>query len=163
MSQLDHSPRYIKLTKGQVATVCAHDYERLAKYRWHVQSVKNQVTYYARRNTHYVGGRQLCSFMHREVNKTPEGLSTDHINRNKLDNRCLNLRTVTHAQNMRNMGLGSNNKSGVAGVGYYENSGRWFARVTIQRKEIFLGQFPTKQEAIAARRSAEVVRRELDL
>ncbi len=40
--------------------------------------------------------------MHRIVGNIPDGLITDHINGNRLDNRKINLRVCSFAQNARN-------------------------------------------------------------
>ena len=48
-----------------------------------------------------------------------------------------------------------NNTSGVAGVSK-TSSGRWRARITVNRKEIRIGTYDTIEEAIAARKDAEV-------
>lgn len=49
-----------------------------------------------------VDGKKQTVRLHRLINKTPDSLFTDHINRNKLDNRRANLRTVTQAENNAN-------------------------------------------------------------
>jgi hypothetical protein len=41
-------------------------------------------------------------YLHREVSRTPKGLVTDHINRNKLDNRSCNLRWTDYSGNAMN-------------------------------------------------------------
>ncbi|MCH7686587.1 MAG: HNH endonuclease [Planctomycetes bacterium] len=43
-------------------------------------------------------------------------MATDHINRNRLDNRDENLRFVTFSQNQINKGLSTRNTSGFKGV-----------------------------------------------
>ena len=81
--------------------------------------------------------------MHRVImGKAPEeNLITDHINRNKLDNRRLNLRWATHAQNMRN----SKGRSGYKGV--KQTGNKWTARITYLDTEYNLGRFNTDKEA----------------
>lgn len=85
----------------------------------------------------------------------PKGREIDHINRNRADNRWENLRLVTRSQNNMNAGLRSDNKSGQKGVGRRKDTGKWYARVTVQRRIILLGHFGSYDEAVAARRAAE--------
>lgn len=74
----------------------------------------------------------------------------DHINHDKLDNRIQNLRLVTNSESARNKPLSPRNKSGVAGVQRVGN--RWV--VTISTTQ--LGSFRSFDDAVAARRAAEV-------
>lgn len=53
------------------------------------------------------------------------GRVTDHINKNRLDNRKSNLRIVTVSENGYNSKLPANNTSGVKGVTYHKQSGGW--------------------------------------
>jgi len=57
-------------------------------------------------------------YMHRVVNNTPDNLQTDHINHNQLDNRRINLRSVTNQQNAFNASLNKANTSGTKGVSW---------------------------------------------
>lgn len=85
----------------------------------------------------------------------PTSRDVEHRNRNRADNAWLNLRLATRSQNNMNMGLRSDNKSGQKGVGLRKDTGRWYARVTVDRRVILLGHFDTFDEAVAARKAAE--------
>ena len=79
----------------------------------------------------------------------------DHKNRNTLDNRKENLRPATQHENVMNKGLQKNNVSGVTGVGWIKKLQKWRARITYNEKEIYLGLFANKDDAIKARLEAE--------
>lgn len=78
----------------------------------------------------------------------------DHINGDATDNRIANLRDVPHGENLRNMSLRSDNSSGFTGVTFFRSSQRWGAQVSINGTTKSLGTFKTRDEAIAARESA---------
>ena len=81
----------------------------------------------------------------------------DHINHDKTDNRLLNLREVTRAENCMNAPLRPNNTSGYCGVIWDKQKGMWAARIKMDGKEKHLGYFQNKEDAAAARKEAEVV------
>jgi hypothetical protein len=93
--------------------------------------------------------------MHRVILNTPDGMKTDHINNDKLDNRRCNLRVCTDAQNMRNRGKQANNTSGYKGVFWSIPAGRWRAQIRLNRKSIHLGLFYSKEEAYEKYKKAE--------
>ena len=74
----------------------------------------------------------------------------DHINQIKNDNRIANLREVTQSQNMQNV-------MGIKGISWDKSRKKWCARIKVMYKNIYLGRFTTKEEAIAARKSAEAI------
>lgn len=75
----------------------------------------------------------------------------DHINGIRSDNRIENLRDVTATENARNACRKSNNTSGVNGVSWNKQVGRWTAMITVDRKSKYLGLFDLLDDAIAAR------------
>lgn len=88
----------IPLTQGKVAIVDDEDYERLIAmgswcYDGHGYAVKQR---------YFLDGKFGHLQMHRIVNNTPEGMMTDHINGNRLDNRRSNLRSVDGVGNALN-------------------------------------------------------------
>jgi hypothetical protein len=131
----------IQLTQGKVAIVDDEDFEYLNRWTWHY------CTGYAKRIIDINGKRKRIR-MHRAVLDTPDGIETDHINRNKLDNRKENLRYCTRAENMRNVCTRGNNLSGYKGVGW--NLGKWRSRITIDGKRICLGRFVNVKDAAQA-------------
>ena len=80
----------------------------------------------------------------------------DHINGICSDNRIKNLRSVSRSENMKNQKLRLRNTSGVCGVHWHSAKGKWQAYITSQGKNIHLGYFTDKDDAIAARKAAEV-------
>ncbi len=86
--------------------------------------------------------------MHRLINNTPDGLFTDHINQNKLDNRRSNLRTADRSLNMLNRPRFKNNTSGYRGIDYNRAKGKWRFRLQIQKKQQTTHYFATLEDAI---------------
>lgn len=81
----------------------------------------------------------------------------DHVNRDRTDNRIANLREVDHAENNKNKSMYMSNTSGVVGVGWHRQSQKWQAGIKVGQKRIHLGLFDTFEEAVAARKAAEVL------
>lgn len=79
----------------------------------------------------------------------------DHKNRNPLDNRKINLRDATPSQQVQNQPVRKTNTSGFIGVRFCKNIQKWRARIVINYKEINLGCFINKDDAIRARLKAE--------
>ena len=80
----------------------------------------------------------------------------DHINRVKSDNRILNLRSVTHSENLKNASMRKDNTSGHVGVYWREPGKNWLASIFDGSKVVHLGLFLKKDDAIRARKAAEV-------
>jgi hypothetical protein len=71
----------------------------------------------------------------------------DHINGDPYDNRWVNLRRCTKAQNQMNRGDNANNTSGWKGVTWAKDTQRWQASIGFMGKVIYLGQYDTADEA----------------
>lgn len=84
----------------------------------------------------------------------PDGV-IDHIDQNKRNNSFANLRPATQAENMRNQPPRKRNASGHIGVRFNTKTRRWSARLMLNYKEVSLGFFNTREEAIAARLAGE--------
>lgn len=80
----------------------------------------------------------------------------DHINHIKDDNRLINLREVTIQENGQNRLMNKNNTSGVMGVVWANLKNRWQGQIKVGGKQIHLGYFLDKFEAVCARKSAEL-------
>lgn len=70
----------------------------------------------------------------------------DHANRNPLDNRRRNLRFATPSLNTVNRKY--RNKTGFRGVA--ENDGKFIARIWVDKKKRYLGNFATAELAALA-------------
>lgn len=55
----------------------------------------------------------------------------DHINHDRTDNRGVNLRKVSKAENMRNKSLYRRNTYGITGVGFMPEFSLWRARIRV--------------------------------
>lgn len=141
--------KIIKLTSGENALVDDQDYALISQWNWY----ENDQGYAYRK--YYRNKIQKQIRMHRFLMDTPEGMDTDHINRNRLDNRRSNLRVVDRTQNNFNTGLYRNNSSGIKGVGWHKAANKWVARIQYNSKSIYLGCFESIELAHEARKEAE--------
>lgn len=94
-------------------------------------------------------------YMHRLITKNKYKI-VDHINRNKLDNRKVNLRDATKRINILNReGVISTNTSGYTGVYFNDQRQKWESQICINNKTKHLGSYKNKDDAIIVRLKAE--------
>lgn len=72
----------------------------------------------------------------------------DHINGISNDNRLCNLRLATRTENMRNIGKSARNKTGFKGVSFDEKTGKYSIKLTVGKKELYLGGFLSLESAV---------------
>jgi hypothetical protein len=84
----------------------------------------------------------------------------DHINRNRSDNRIVNLRLASTELNAQNASVRSDNTSGVQGVSWHKASKKWVVQISKQGKPTHVGLFDSIKDAVAARAQAERARTE---
>jgi len=85
----------------------------------------------------------------------PNGV-VDHINGDPLDNRYENIRVVAECENHKNTRLPRRNQSGFIGVRWNKASRKYVANISVNGKKLHLGLFNCIEEAVGARRLAEV-------
>ena len=81
----------------------------------------------------------------------------DHINRNRTDNRILNLRSASHSENQQNKSIQKNNKSGAKGVYWNKKDHKWMVRIAVNGRRYFIGLFDHKDDAENAYLEAAIV------
>jgi hypothetical protein len=87
----------------------------------------------------------------------PQGLMLDHINGVKKDNRIENLRLVDIRQNNTNRAVSSSSKSGMKGVSFHAQSGKWHAEVWHEGRSVSLRYHDTVEAAAEAYREASLM------
>ena len=137
----------IKLTQGKFAIVSDKDYEKLSVFKWYFSNG------YAVRDV-WINGKSKTIFMHREIMNTPKGMDTDHINRNRSDNRSTNLRICTRSENRMNVSERSDNTSGIKGVYWHEKCKNWRVQICFNGCRKHIGYFNDKIKAIKAYNNA---------
>ncbi len=116
------------------------------RVRNHVRVVRHLKTKYGTAREEY--------YLHRLiVKKVASGFEIDHINRNGLDNRRINLRVVTHQKNMFNTSKQRGTHSKYRGVTNKEKINKnkpWHAYIKHNGKMLHLGYFKSELEAAKA-------------
>lgn len=105
------------------------------------------------RGRRYLAHRLIWLYTHGEFPTT----GIDHINHIKTDNRMLNLRAVSHSDNKKNTPKHANNTSGATGVVFCKKNSKWIARIQLTGKTKHLGYFKEKDDAVVARRRANIL------
>lgn len=137
--------KIITTPSGHEYRVDDEDYERLVAYRWYAM-VQNGGYAYTR---FMLDGKRQSVRMHRIImgvqDKRKEEVVVDHINGDTSDNRKANLRLATIAENSRN----AKPRQVFPGVTAHRGGG-WKSKICVNRQQIPLGVFATKEEASAA-------------
>jgi hypothetical protein len=142
--------KQITLPNGEVVQVCDCHYYLVKDTKWHLQRG------YAIARGKADGGSTTIVFMHRVINNTPDGTITDHIDRNKLNNQCKNLRNASISLNNSNRPPGATNTSSFTGVDWSKKDKVWRARIKHYGKEQSLGSISSLGEAMLVRAIAEL-------
>jgi hypothetical protein len=110
---------------------------------------------YARRSIWIKGGKgkDIKVYLHQFLMGVK---GVDHKDGNGLNNRRNNLRIATLSQQMYNTAKRSDNTSGVKGVWWHAQCGKWCAQIETEGRKISLGLFATLDAAAQARHAAEV-------
>jgi len=136
----------IPLTQGCHAIVDNENISLLNMHRWYTSSRASKgETRYAKRKE-----KGKTVYMHREIMNAPAGIEIDHINGNGLDNRRVNLRVCTAAQNQQNSTKRAHCSSKFKGVALSKNQKKWTARICINGKKIWIGRYRSEFEAAEA-------------
>ena len=136
-----------------------HTNEHIAKF-WNKQFA-GKPAFTTNRDGYFVGAIFAKSYSaHRVIwalcyGEWPDGF-IDHINGIRSDNRITNLRVVSDLQNAQNSGRARNSSSGQTGVYFIKATGRWKAHIECNKRRYNLGNFILKDDAIAARKQAEI-------
>ncbi len=130
------------------AVVDDDDYQFISQWKWRAD--RSSTTFYAARSER---GKRVR--MHRQILGLQDGeVGVDHKNRNGLDNRRGNLRRATQSQNCFNRDFRKCNKSGEIGVFWHKAVRGWRSKIQVNGRQIWLGYFKNKSDAIRARREA---------
>ena len=130
------------------------DIEKIINYPWYVAPKNN--SFYIYNNT--------LGAMHRYLlNITDSNIIIDHIDREPRNNRKSNLRITNHTGNKKNLGLKSNNTSGIIGV-YKSSKNAWVAEIKDENHKKIrksfgckkYGEENAKKLAIEFRRQKEI-------
>ena len=148
--------KHISIGKtGKFALVDDEDYDLIMQWKWW-----NKEGYAIREteiNKHGERRKRKRFYMHRLINKTPDGMEVDHINGDKLDNRKENLRTCTRHQNIINRCSFKGASSKFKGVLWNVKLNKWRARIRLNKKDFHLGYFVHEKDAARAYNDAAII------
>lgn len=143
---------YIGYTQsGEIFYFDKEDYDLVKQYCWGVDSQNGYLKTIDKVNN---TGKL---YLHRLVMgcKKGDGIIIDHINRNRIDCRKSNLRTVNTVQSAINKSIKINNTSGKVGVSWSKDFNKWESYITVNKKRKHLGLFDNFEEAERVRIEAE--------
>lgn len=138
--------------KGEEFWFDKEDYKLIKPYYWYYDT------------NGYVATRSINTSeirLHRFVMHAEDGIVIDHKEHphgkdKKIDNRKCNLRRATDSQNAMNRHKNTNNTSGIKGVGWKKENQKWQAYIGKDLRQIHLGYFENFEDAVKARKQAEV-------
>lgn len=143
-SRVDQNGKLVEFTYSET------DKELIESRTWYMANTGYIMTDFR------VNRRPVRKQFHRLVMGEPEGMVVDHIDGNPLNNTRENLRICTQQENTRNSKKERiNNSSGCVGVSFNKATKKWRAYIVVDYKQLSLGYYKTKEEAIDARKIGE--------
>lgn len=151
-----------KLTYERARELLSYSPET-GEFRWKKRASQKQageLAGYTSGTYAQIGIDGVIYFSHRIAFLLVEGRwphhDVDHINGNRQDNRWSNLREAKRHENNQNLGMRSDNRSGVKGVWWVSSSQKWSSQIQSQGKRYHLGSFESLEEAAAAYAAAKL-------
>jgi hypothetical protein len=146
----------IVLPTGEVVLIDAEDVAVVEPFNWH-RHQSHAKTYYVRAKDRRQGREnEKTIYLHRLILAAGKGQYVDHINHDGLDNRKVNLRIVTNAQNAARVGKRNPNASSrYCGVRWIPRLEKWGASIA---DNTWLGTFADEIEAARAYDEAAIER-----
>ncbi len=141
--------KIIYTRKGEEILVDDEDYETLTDLKWCLDANGYPITYTYVSGINGKKGQNKIYLMHRMIMNTPKGLTTDHINHIKTDNRKINLRICSQSNNARNS-IKQSKINKYKGVAKCKGQDYFVARINNNNKGIFLGNYRSEEDAALA-------------
>jgi hypothetical protein len=132
----------IAITKGMTITVDDADYPAVSQFCWHA-SQSGPDRFYVRA---FIDGKR--TYLHRFLLKPQGKMTVDHIDGNRLNNCRSNLRLATRTENNRNRPPSKNKK--FKGVFAQRNGYGFMARIVVNKRPVYLGNFKMPEDAALA-------------
>lgn len=129
---------------GAVTVVDDEDYPFISQWNWRLSD-----NGYAIRHVSHQGKKYVIR-MHRVLAGAPEGAQVDHVNGDRLDNRRANLRLATNRENSCNRNRRRKVLVRLKGVYQTRSGNRWYSRIRVSGRAIYLGTFDSKEDAARA-------------
>lgn len=137
----------VKLPNGYATLIDWDDRELMDWFTW--WGAKDKHVTYVRAQICRKGVMHNLS-LHRLIMSAGNGMVVDHINRNGLDNRRINLRVCSATENKRNAKASNGCVSGFKGVCWNKDNQKWQACISLDGKKIWLGYHATEIGAAIA-------------
>lgn len=134
----------IFLGNGNYTIVDNDDYDKFNKFKWYLNGSGSVIGRMKR-------GAGKLFHLHRIIIDAPPDMQVDHINRNRLDNRKVNLRLATQLENNWNQAAQKNCKTGVKGVYWRPERKRWRAVFRYKGKLIIDKMYKNFDDAVNIR------------
>jgi hypothetical protein len=141
----------LRLPSGHIALVDDDDLPAvLAAGPWRIRRDGRRLLY-VRRDLSRTQEQRLHRFI---MGDPPHDI--DHANGNGLDNRRANLRPCDDKLNQANTRIHGHNTSGYRGVSFRRDIRKWVAYIMVDKRQRYLGVFPSAEQAAMARDAAAI-------
>jgi hypothetical protein len=142
--------------KGHDVLIDDGDRERVLSRSWRVKKQKYGSVYFI--TNIRKGNKTHTMLLHRFILncETGDGKIVDHIDGDTLNCQRSNLRLVTKQQNNWNRAVSVKSNTGIKGVSYRKDIGKYRSRINFNGREIVLGYYTRPEDAGQAYKEASL-------